>query len=48
MVPAAWEESDPKYITNSDEMRLRSFTTKVHKVNTLVSYKIDDDDDDGD
>jgi hypothetical protein len=28
-VPTAWEESDPKYITNSDEMRLRSFTTKV-------------------
>lgn len=28
-VPKAWEESDPKYITNSEEVRLRSFTTKV-------------------
>jgi len=29
VVPLAWEESDPKYITNSQEVRLRSFTTKV-------------------
>lgn len=28
-VPLAWEESDPKYISNSTEVRLRSFTTKV-------------------
>jgi mitotic spindle assembly checkpoint protein MAD2 len=30
VVPQAWEESDPKYITKkSQEVRLRSFTTKV-------------------
>jgi mitotic spindle assembly checkpoint protein MAD2 len=28
-IPVAWEESDPKYIANSAEVRLRSFTTKV-------------------
>ncbi len=38
-VPQSWEESDPKYITNSQEVRLRSFTTKIHKVDTLVTYK---------
>ena len=38
-VPSSWEESDPKYITNSTEVRLRSFTTKVHKVETTVTYK---------
>eukprot|EP01114_Cavostelium_apophysatum_P022627 TRINITY_DN8250_c0_g1_i1.p1 TRINITY_DN8250_c0_g1~~TRINITY_DN8250_c0_g1_i1.p1 ORF type:complete len:201 (+),score=35.65 TRINITY_DN8250_c0_g1_i1:157-759(+) len=38
-VPQAWEESDPKYIADSQEVRLRSFTTTVHRVNTLVSYK---------
>jgi len=38
-VPQAWEESDPKYITNSQEVRLRSFTTKIHKVSTVVAYK---------
>ncbi|EFC48735.1 mitotic spindle assembly checkpoint protein MAD2 [Naegleria gruberi] len=37
--PFAWEESDPKYITQSSEVRLRSFSTSVHKVDTLVSYK---------
>ena len=37
----AWEESDPRYIANSDEVKLRSFTTKVHKVDTMVSYKAD-------
>merc|ERR1719161_586289 len=31
-VPLAWEESDPRYIANSDEVKLRSFTTKVHRV----------------
>ena len=40
-VPKAWEESDPKYIASSDEVKLRSFTTKVHKVDTMVSYKAD-------
>ena len=44
-VPKTWEESDPKYIQNSTEVRLRSFTTRVHKVDTMVAYKADDDDD---
>ncbi len=39
-VPLSWEESDPKYITNSAEVRLRSFTTRVHKVDTVVAYKM--------
>ena len=34
----AWEESDPRYIANSDEVKLRSFTTKVHRVDACVSY----------
>eukprot|EP00947_MAST-08B_sp_MAST-8B-sp1_P003211 g3211.t1 len=38
-VPTTWEESDPKYIANSEEVRLRSFTTKVHKVDAMVAYK---------
>lgn len=37
--PQAWEESDPRYITNSSEVRLRSVTTKIHKVNAVVAYK---------
>jgi len=42
-VPQAWEESDPKYITKSREVRLRSFTTKVHKIDSLVAFKDDED-----
>jgi len=40
-VPSKWEESEPKYITNSEEVRLRSFTTKIHKVEPMVSYQIE-------
>jgi mitotic spindle assembly checkpoint protein MAD2 len=44
LVPEEFAVSDPKYIAKSEEMRLRSFSTKVHKVNTAVSYRIDDED----
>ncbi|KAK9806247.1 hypothetical protein WJX72_007181 [[Myrmecia] bisecta] len=40
-VPTEWEESDPRFIANAADVKLRSFTTKVHKVDTLVSYKAD-------
>ena len=40
-VPSQWEESDPRYITNAAEVKLRSFSTKVHKVDTMVAYKMD-------
>ncbi|KIY97980.1 Mitotic spindle assembly checkpoint protein MAD2A [Monoraphidium neglectum] len=41
-VPDEWEESDPRYITNATDVKLRSFTTKVHKVDTVVSYRLAD------
>ena len=31
-VPSEWEESDPRMVANSAEVRLRSFSTRVHKV----------------
>lgn len=36
-VPVTWEESDPCFIANSEEVRLRSFTTQVsiHHTNLL-------------
>mmetsp|Transcript_72917 Transcript_72917/g.171442 ORF Transcript_72917/g.171442 Transcript_72917/m.171442 type:complete len:164 (+) Transcript_72917:2-493(+) len=40
-IPQAWEESGPKYITNQQEVRLRSFSTKVHKVDAMVAYSMD-------
>ena len=38
-VPKAWEESDPRYIAQSAEVKLRSFTTTIHKVAPTVSYR---------
>eukprot|EP01084_Bolivina_argentea_P065957 120237_1 len=38
-VPVEWAESDPKYIQDSNEVRLRSFTTQIHKVDTMVAFK---------
>ncbi|XP_059844494.1 mitotic spindle assembly checkpoint protein MAD2A [Hypanus sabinus] len=41
-VPEKWEESGPQFINNSEEVRLRSFTTTIHKVNSMVAYKKSD------
>ncbi|XP_009886202.1 PREDICTED: mitotic spindle assembly checkpoint protein MAD2A [Charadrius vociferus] len=41
VVPEKWEESGPQFIANSEEVRLRSFTTTIHKVNSMVAYKKD-------
>jgi mitotic spindle assembly checkpoint protein MAD2 len=38
-VPQRWADSDPCYILNSNEVKLRSFTTSVHKVDSMVAYK---------
>ncbi|EGC38447.1 hypothetical protein DICPUDRAFT_28664 [Dictyostelium purpureum] len=42
-VPQEWEVSDPRLITNSQHVKLRSFTTSIHKVESMVSYKISSD-----
>ncbi|KAL3944874.1 MAG: hypothetical protein SGBAC_001076 [Bacillariaceae sp.] len=39
VVPTKWEDSDPCYIMNSQEVKLRSFTTSVHKVDSMVAYR---------
>merc|ERR1719436_2399129 len=39
-VPIAWDESDPKYISGeSEEVKLRSFSTKIHEVGGTVAYR---------
>lgn len=38
-VPSVWEETDPCLINDSTQVRLRSFTTKIHKVDSMVAYK---------
>ena len=39
-VPASWGESGPQFIANSEEVKLRSFNTLIHKVDTMVAYKL--------
>lgn len=41
-VPVTWEDSDPCFIASAEDVKLRSFNTTVHKVDTMVSYKIDE------
>jgi mitotic spindle assembly checkpoint protein MAD2 len=41
--PETMAETDAKFIANSEDMRLRSFSTSVHEVSSMVSYKVDDD-----
>lgn len=38
-MPEKWADSDPCYILNSAEVKLRSFTTTVHKIDSMVAYK---------
>jgi len=40
-VPQEWAETAPSYIANSQELQLRSFSTSLHKMDTVVSYKAD-------
>eukprot|EP01036_Dinobryon_divergens_P029827 gene29827-38983_t len=42
-VPVSWEESDPCFIANAEQVRLRSFNTTIHKVDLSVSYRVGDD-----
>jgi mitotic spindle assembly checkpoint protein MAD2 len=43
-VPVTWEDSDPCFISNSEEVRLRSFTTQVslrrHRILTIYLVEI--------
>lgn len=37
-VPVTWEDSDPCFIANSEQVKLRSFDTKVSDVVVRVMY----------
>ncbi len=38
-VPGEWGETGAQFIDNSIEVRLKSFSTLIHKVDTMVCYK---------
>ncbi|XP_011504199.1 PREDICTED: mitotic spindle assembly checkpoint protein MAD2A [Ceratosolen solmsi marchali] len=37
--PKEWDETSPVFIANSQEVQLRTFSTSLHKMETIVSYK---------
>ncbi|KAF8570327.1 hypothetical protein P879_02808 [Paragonimus westermani] len=39
-IPDGWAETGPHFVANSAELKLRSFSTSVHRVENLVSYKL--------
>jgi len=41
VAPETWGESDACIIENSEEVKLRSFSTNIHRVEAAVSYKSD-------
>ena len=36
------EESEARLVAGAEAVRLRGFSTRVHRVDTLVAYKADD------
>ncbi|KAJ3096364.1 Mitotic spindle checkpoint component mad2 [Phlyctochytrium bullatum] len=41
-VPATWEDSDGLMIAqNAEQVKLRSFSTSVHRVDSMVAYKLE-------
>ncbi|XP_077999676.1 mitotic spindle assembly checkpoint protein MAD2A-like [Glandiceps talaboti] len=40
-VPEKWTESGAQLIPQAQEVKLRSFTTTIHKVDAMVTYKSD-------
>jgi hypothetical protein len=38
-LPEEWDETQPCFIANAQELSLRTFSTSLHKVGTHVIYK---------
>lgn len=41
-VPEKWAEAEPIAIANAQNVQLKSFSTSLHKIETVVSYKLAD------
>ncbi|KAF8923903.1 hypothetical protein BGZ58_002402 [Dissophora ornata] len=42
-VPATWNDADPHLVHNAEQVKLRSFSTNLHKIDALVAYRLQDD-----
>lgn len=41
-LPAEWADAQPANIKNAQSVKMRSFSTNIHKMETVVTYKNDD------
>ncbi|KAL5969098.1 Mitotic spindle assembly checkpoint protein MAD2A, partial [Taenia solium] len=39
-IPEDWGETGPCFVPNSKHVQLRSFSTRIHKVESIVSYRL--------
>lgn len=40
-LPAEWADAQPANIKNAQSVKMRSFSTNIHKMETVVTYKND-------
>jgi mitotic spindle assembly checkpoint protein MAD2 len=40
--PITWENSDPRFVENSQQVKLRGFNTNIHRIEASVAYKMDE------
>ena len=41
-LPEEWAEAEPANIKNAQSVKMRSFSTNIHKMETVVTYKTED------
>ena len=41
-LPKEWADAEPANIKNAQCVKMRSFSTNIHKLNTMVTYKNDE------
>ncbi|KAF9438558.1 Mitotic spindle checkpoint component mad2 [Entomortierella beljakovae] len=42
-VPVTWSDADPHLVHNAEQVKLRSFSTNLHKIDAMVAYRLQDD-----
>lgn len=41
-LPDQWGEAKAAHVNNAQSVRMRSFSTQIHKMDTMVTYKMED------
>lgn len=41
-LPTEWADAKPAHVKNAQSVRMRTFSTNIHKMETVVTYKMDE------